>query len=139
MAPIQGHINLDQAIFPEGTPGLALDSFARSALWSQGLNYRHGTGHGVGAALNVHEGPQSISPRLFLHWLQRQRHYLSSSSSFVMFVKDRLCSVVKSVSHGTTVSSLSSERQQYRADPKKIKKSAGFWRAVSLYNRRTRG
>jgi len=50
-------------VFLEGTPGLALDTLARMPLWSIGLNYRHGTGHGVGAALNVHEGPQSISAR----------------------------------------------------------------------------
>ncbi len=61
--PLQGHIGLDQAVFPEGTPGLALDTLARVPLWNMGLNYRHGTGHGVGAALNVHEGPQSISTR----------------------------------------------------------------------------
>lgn len=60
---LQGHIALDQAIFPENTPGFVLDAFARSALWKIGLDYRHGTGHGVGAALNVHEGPQSISFR----------------------------------------------------------------------------
>ena len=59
----QGHIALDRAVFPTGTPGLALDAFARAPLWAMGLNYRHGTGHGVGAALNVHEGPQSISTR----------------------------------------------------------------------------
>jgi len=59
----QGHIALDTAVFPEGTPGLALDTLARMPLWAIGLNYRHGTGHGVGAALNVHEGPQSISAR----------------------------------------------------------------------------
>lgn len=62
-AVLQGHIQLDQAIFPEGTPGCALDVLARTPLWRMGLNYRHGTGHGVGAALNVHEGPQSISAR----------------------------------------------------------------------------
>ncbi|KAE8010202.1 hypothetical protein FH972_006592 [Carpinus fangiana] len=60
---LQGHIALDQAVFPEGTPGFVLDAFARSSLWKIGLDYRHGTGHGVGAALNVHEGPQSISFR----------------------------------------------------------------------------
>ncbi|KDP23512.1 hypothetical protein JCGZ_23345 [Jatropha curcas] len=60
---LQGHIALDQAVFPENTPGFVLDSFARSSLWKIGLDYRHGTGHGVGAALNVHEGPQSISFR----------------------------------------------------------------------------
>ncbi len=54
----QGHIGLDRAVWPEGTPGAALDALARVPLWADGLNYRHGTGHGVGAALNVHEGPQ---------------------------------------------------------------------------------
>lgn len=61
---LQGYISLDTAIFPEGTPGLSLDTLARQHLWKEGLNYRHGTGHGVGAALNVHEGPMSISTRL---------------------------------------------------------------------------
>ncbi|PIN10226.1 Xaa-Pro aminopeptidase [Handroanthus impetiginosus] len=60
---LQGHIALDQAIFPQNYPGFVLDAFARSSLWKIGLDYRHGTGHGVGAALNVHEGPQSISFR----------------------------------------------------------------------------
>ncbi|KAI8102026.1 hypothetical protein M9434_007086 [Picochlorum sp. BPE23] len=62
-AVLQGHIQLDEVVYPEGTPGCALDTLARSPLWRMGLNYRHGTGHGVGAALNVHEGPQSISHR----------------------------------------------------------------------------
>jgi len=60
---LQGHIALDQMVFPVGTKGFVLDAFARSHLWANGLDYRHGTGHGVGAALNVHEGPQGISPR----------------------------------------------------------------------------
>jgi Xaa-Pro aminopeptidase len=60
---LQGHIALDEAVFPEGTPGFVLDAFARGPLWKAGLNYLHGTGHGVGAALNVHEGPQGISFR----------------------------------------------------------------------------
>ncbi|KAL0284891.1 UNVERIFIED_CONTAM: Aminopeptidase P2 [Sesamum calycinum] len=60
---LQGHIALDQAIFPENYPGFVLDAFARSSLWKIGLDYRHGTGHVFGAALNVHEGPQSISFR----------------------------------------------------------------------------
>ncbi|XP_030504788.1 aminopeptidase P2 [Cannabis sativa] len=60
---LKGHIAIDQAVFPENTPGFVLDAFARSSLWKTGLDYRHGTGHGVGAALNVHEGPQSISFR----------------------------------------------------------------------------
>jgi Xaa-Pro aminopeptidase len=60
---LQGNIGLSTCVFPEGTPGMAIDAFARAALWQAGLDYLHGTGHGVGAALNVHEGPQSISTR----------------------------------------------------------------------------
>ncbi|EEH54876.1 uncharacterized protein MICPUCDRAFT_44647 [Micromonas pusilla CCMP1545] len=60
---LQGHIGLSTAVFPIETSGFVLDAFARRSLWQAGLDYRHGTGHGVGAALNVHEGPQSISPR----------------------------------------------------------------------------
>jgi Xaa-Pro aminopeptidase len=59
---LKGHINLACAKFPEGTRGYQLDAMARMALWDAGLNYGHGTGHGVGFCLNVHEGPQSISP-----------------------------------------------------------------------------
>lgn len=50
-------------IIPEGTLGSRIDSVARMALWQQGLDYNHGTGHGVGAYLNVHEGPQGIGFR----------------------------------------------------------------------------
>ncbi|EOD33115.1 hypothetical protein EMIHUDRAFT_63427 [Emiliania huxleyi CCMP1516] len=60
---LKGNIGLDTLTFPEGTPGMAIDAFARQALWQAGLDYLHGTGHGVGAALNVHEGPHSISAR----------------------------------------------------------------------------
>jgi len=60
---LQGHIALSSVVFPADTSGFVLDAFARSHLWAAGLDYRHGTGHGVGAALNVHEGPQSVSPR----------------------------------------------------------------------------
>lgn len=56
-----GHIALDRAIFPTNTTGFTLDALARLSLWEAGLDYRHGTGHGVGHFLNVHEGPQSIS------------------------------------------------------------------------------
>ncbi|MDE5810076.1 MAG: M24 family metallopeptidase C-terminal domain-containing protein, partial [Muribaculaceae bacterium] len=55
-----GHIALGTAIFPEGTRGDQLDALARQFLWKNGLSYLHGTGHGVGHFLNVHEGPQSI-------------------------------------------------------------------------------
>ncbi|MDE2134357.1 MAG: aminopeptidase P family protein [Alphaproteobacteria bacterium] len=61
---LKGHIALATARFPEGTTGAALDSFARRPLWEAGLDYDHGTGHGVGSYLSVHEGPQNISKRL---------------------------------------------------------------------------
>jgi len=57
------NILLDTTIFPENTPGFVVDAFARRALWANKRDYGHGTGHGVGAALNVHEGPMGISPR----------------------------------------------------------------------------
>ena len=60
---LKGHIALATAKFPAGATGARLDTFARQYLWAAGLDYAHGTGHGVGAFLNVHEGPQSISPR----------------------------------------------------------------------------
>lgn len=58
---LQGHIAIDTLIFPKGTTGHVLDGFARQALWKVGLDYKHGTGHGVGSHLNVHEGPHVIS------------------------------------------------------------------------------
>jgi Xaa-Pro aminopeptidase len=60
---LKGHIALATARFPEGTSGAALDAFARRPLWEAGLDYDHGTGHGVGSYLSVHEGPQNISKR----------------------------------------------------------------------------
>lgn len=57
---MKGHIALSTAIYPEGTRGDQLDALARQFLWKEGLSYLHGTGHGVGHFLNVHEGPQSI-------------------------------------------------------------------------------
>ena len=59
---LKGHIAIATAVFPSGTRGSQLDSFARRPLWEAGLDYAHGTGHGVGAFLSVHEGPQRISP-----------------------------------------------------------------------------
>ncbi|KAH8092155.1 peptidase, M24 family protein, partial [Phellopilus nigrolimitatus] len=58
---LQGHISIDSAFFPEGTSGRSLDVLARNALWKEGLNYLHGTGHGFGSFLNVHEGPHGFS------------------------------------------------------------------------------
>lgn len=59
---LRGVIRLTTVVFPEGTKGIQLDTLARLALWERGLDYGHGTGHGVGSYLCVHEGPQSISP-----------------------------------------------------------------------------
>jgi len=59
---LKGHIAIATAVFPKGTRGSQLDSFARRPLWEAGLDYAHGTGHGVGSFLAVHEGPHRISP-----------------------------------------------------------------------------
>ena len=58
---LQGTLALSQARFPRGTLSPMLDALARAPLWAAKLDYGHGTGHGVGYFLNVHEGPQSIS------------------------------------------------------------------------------
>ncbi|HEY8572602.1 aminopeptidase P family protein [Phenylobacterium sp.] len=58
---LKGHLALSRVMFPAGTTGSALDALARVPLWSHGLDYDHGTGHGVGSYLGVHEGPQRIS------------------------------------------------------------------------------
>ncbi|RVX68112.1 putative Xaa-Pro aminopeptidase P [Exophiala mesophila] len=60
---LKGVIGLDRVVFPKGTTGFAIDAFARQHLWREGLDYRHGTGHGVGSFLNVHEGPIGIGTR----------------------------------------------------------------------------
>ncbi len=60
---LKGHIALARAVFPEGTRGAQLDTLARMAMWQHQIDYGHGTGHGVGFYLNVHEGPQRIGKR----------------------------------------------------------------------------
>lgn len=60
---LKGNLALKAAVFPAATSGMQLDAFARASLWQVGLDFRHGTGHGVGHFLNVHEGPHSISFR----------------------------------------------------------------------------
>ncbi len=60
---LKSHIKLASTRFKKGTRGIQLDMMARQPLWALGMDYNHGTGHGVGYFLNVHEGPQSISPR----------------------------------------------------------------------------
>ncbi len=61
---LKGTMNLSRARFPRGTPSPMLDALARAPLWAEGIDFGHGTGHGVGYFLNVHEGPQSISKAL---------------------------------------------------------------------------
>jgi Xaa-Pro aminopeptidase len=58
---LKGHIALARAVFPKGTKGSQLDVLARQHLWQGGVDYAHGTGHGVGSFLSVHEGPQRIA------------------------------------------------------------------------------
>lgn len=58
---LKGHIAINSAVFPKGTKGHRLDALARTSLWSKGLDYSHGTGHGVGSFLCVHEGPHRIA------------------------------------------------------------------------------
>jgi len=60
---LKGYMGLARAVFPEGTTGTQLDVLARGALWEHGLDFRHGTGHGIGYCLGVHEGPQNISKK----------------------------------------------------------------------------
>jgi Xaa-Pro aminopeptidase len=60
---LKGHLLLGRSLFPHGTNGYQLDVLARQPLWKESLDYNHGTGHGVGAALCVHEGPFSVSTR----------------------------------------------------------------------------
>lgn len=57
---LKGHIQLELAKFPDGAAGTQIDALARECLWREGFNYLHGTGHGVGSCLNVHEGPHQI-------------------------------------------------------------------------------
>ena len=58
---LKGHIALARAVFPDGVSGAQLDSFARQFLWQAGVDFDHGTGHGVGSYLSVHEGPARIA------------------------------------------------------------------------------
>ena len=91
---LQGHINLATAVFPAGTPGLMLEMLSRAPLWQDGLNFLHGTGHGMGAYLNVHEGPAGIGGgaahisqvnearrRMYLHPIE-EGFYLSDEPGF---------------------------------------------------------
>ena len=79
---LRGHINLARCRFPAGTVGKQLDTFARAPLWETGLNYNHGTGHGVGHFLNVHEGPQSLSPVRCTGWALEPGNLMSNEPGF---------------------------------------------------------
>lgn len=67
---LKSHINLSRTRFLKGTRGMQLDILARQPMWDAGQNYNHGTGHGVGYFLNVHEGPHSVSPK----WIDQPLH-----------------------------------------------------------------
>ena len=67
---LKAHINLAKARFLKGTRGMQLDILARQPVWEAGQNYNHGTGHGIGYFLNVHEGPHSVSPK----WIDQPLH-----------------------------------------------------------------
>jgi Xaa-Pro aminopeptidase len=97
---LKGHLNLGRAWFPEGVDGYQLDALARAPLWAQGFNYAHGTGHGVGASLCVHEGPFSVSHRKVLVPMQvgnvlsnEPGHYVTGS--YGIRIENLVLTVVK--------------------------------------------
>ncbi|MEZ4851387.1 MAG: aminopeptidase P family protein [Bacteroidia bacterium] len=77
---LKGHIALARAVYPEGTKGYQIEGLARQPLWAHGLNYGHGTGHGVGFFLNVHEGPQSLGSGATSSSLSALRHGMLTSN-----------------------------------------------------------
>lgn len=79
---LKGHIALARAKFPSGVRGIRLDTLARLPLWEAGLDYNHGTGHGVGSFLNVHEGPQSISHNRDTGWPLEPGNVLSNEPGY---------------------------------------------------------
>lgn len=101
---LKGHIALATAIFPEGTKGYSLDVIARKCLWDKGINYGHGTGHGIGYFLSVHEGPMSIRTE-FNNEPIRKGHLLSNEPG--IYRPDeygiRIENVMVCKSHSTTV------------------------------------
>lgn len=81
---LKGHLALERLVFPEGTTtGFHIDALARQALWAEGLDYRHGTGHGIGSFLNVHEGPVGIGPRApLLKYALQEGNLLSNEPGY---------------------------------------------------------
>lgn len=83
---LKGHIALQRLTFPDGASGTQLDAVARQSLWAYGYNFLHGTGHGVGAYLNVHEGPQQIR----MEWVaQPLRAGMTITDEPGIYLKDR--------------------------------------------------
>lgn len=86
---LKGHIALARAVFPDGTPSPMLDTLARMPLWQAGLDYSHGTGHGVGYFLNVHEGPQVIAVRARTHPDMAMREGMMTSNEPGLYRPDQ--------------------------------------------------
>lgn len=85
---LKGHIALCTSVFPDKTLGNQLDCLARAALWQYGLDYKHGTGHGVGAFLNVHEGPHGIGKnRPYLKPLQAGMFVTDGTVYIIMYIQ----------------------------------------------------
>jgi Xaa-Pro aminopeptidase len=74
----------------EGTCGVHIDAFARSALWKDGLDYEHGTGHGVGSFLNVHEGPEGISKQARVYTAGIQPGMVLSNEPGIYYIQKSL-------------------------------------------------
>ncbi|TNY17118.1 Creatinase/aminopeptidase [Rhodotorula diobovata] len=103
---LQGHIAIDAAVFPDTTTGYMLDPWARRALWQDGLDYRHGTGHGVGHFLNVHEGPMGIGTRVAYNDVKLQPSQILSNEpgyyhdgEFGIRVENLVCVVPAKTAH----------------------------------------
>ncbi len=86
---LKGHIALATQHFPEGTTGLQLDTLTRQYLWRQNLNFGHGTGHGVGFFLNVHEGPQGIGPNMQGRYLEQMKAGMFTSNEPGLYLTDQ--------------------------------------------------
>ncbi len=84
---LKGHIALALQHFPEGTRGIQLDTLTRQYLWRQNLNFGHGTGHGVGFFLNVHEGPQGIGPNMQGRYLEGMKEGMFTSNEPGLYIE----------------------------------------------------
>ncbi len=85
---LKGHIALAVQQFPEGTRGIQLDTLTRQFLWNDQLNFGHGTGHGVGYFLNVHEGPQGIGPNTAARYLEPIKEGMFLSNEPGLYLTD---------------------------------------------------